>query len=244
MKPTEFRYIDLLEEEEIAGYKIFGIEALLNEFELLASRPKAMLLEGKKGLLTDTKGKTLKELLSFCEDKNYYAYYQLMSPKEYADIPMDKESVFIVALDKMRVRQQEGFRFPERMPISRTINDFLEKGKQWDCYYVELSSAFSIELMREMKSKDTLYQIKSSKVCALQPNSSVPLQMSAIKNTFVRDDFGIRRLTPREIFNFQGYSKRYVLPKVSDTQLYTQAVKSPNWALIKRIKEAIERVFH
>lgn len=244
MKPTEFRYIDLLEEEEIAAYKIFGIEAFLNEFELLASRPKAMLLEGKKGLLTDTKGKTLKELLSFCEDKNYYAYYQLMSPKEYADIPMDKESVFIVALDKMSIKQQEGFQFPERMPISRTINDFLEKGKQWDCYYVELSSAFSIELMREMKSKDTLYQIKSSKVCALLPNASVPLQMSAIKNTFVRDDFGIRRLTPREIFNFQGYSKRYVLPKVSDTQLYTQAIKSPNLALIKRLKEAIERAYH
>jgi hypothetical protein len=243
MKPTEFRYFDLLEEEEIPTYKIFGIEAFQKEFKLLASRPKVMLLEGKKGLLTDTKGTTLKELLSFFEDKNYYAYYQLMSPKEYVDIPMDKESVFIVVLDKMSIKQQKAFQFPERMPISRTINDFLEKGKQWDCYYVELSSAFSIELMREMKSKDILYQIKSSKVCALLPNDSVPLQMSAIKNTFVRDDFGIRRLTPREIFNFQGYSKKYVLPKISDTQLYTQAVKSPNLPLIKRLKEAIDRVF-
>ena len=95
-----------------------------------------MLLEGKKGLLTDTKGKTLKEFLSFLEGKDYHTYYQLMSPKEYADIPMDKESVFIVVLDKMSIKQQEVFQFPERMPTSRTINDFLEKGKQWDCYYV------------------------------------------------------------------------------------------------------------
>lgn len=243
MKPTEFRYFDLLEEEKIPTYKIFGIEAFQKEIELLASRPKVMLLEGKKGLLTDTKGKILKELLSFFEGKDYHTYYQLMSPKEYVDIPMDKESVFIVVLDKMSIKQQEGFQFPERMPISRTINDFLEKGKQWDCYYVELSSAFSIELMREMKCKDTLYQIKSSKVYALLPNASISLQMSVIKNTFVRDDFGIRRLTPREIFNFQGYSKKYVLPKISDTQLYTQAVKSPNLPLIKRLKEAIDRVF-
>lgn len=51
---------------------------------------------------------------------------------------------------------------------------------------------------------------------------------------------GIRKLTPRETFNIQGFPKDYVLPsKISDGQLYKQAGNSVSIPVIKRIARNI-----
>ena len=39
----------------------------------------------------------------------------------------------------------------------------------------------------------------------------------------VLDDNGIRKLTPRECFTFQGFPASYKLPKMSDASLYKLA---------------------
>jgi DNA (cytosine-5)-methyltransferase 1 len=39
----------------------------------------------------------------------------------------------------------------------------------------------------------------------------------------ILDDKGIRKLTPRECFNLQGFSSSYKLPNISDTNLYKLA---------------------
>ena len=39
----------------------------------------------------------------------------------------------------------------------------------------------------------------------------------------IRDDKGIRKLTPRECFNFQGFPATYVMPQLSDSHLYKLA---------------------
>ena len=39
----------------------------------------------------------------------------------------------------------------------------------------------------------------------------------------IKDDNGIRKLTPRECFNLQGFPKDYKLPKLSDSVLYKLA---------------------
>ena len=36
----------------------------------------------------------------------------------------------------------------------------------------------------------------------------------------IRDNIGIRKLTPRECFNLQGFPENYKLPKLSDNKLY------------------------
>jgi len=60
----------------------------------------------------------------------------------------------------------------------------------------------------------------------------------------ILDDKGIRKLTPRECFNLQGFPSNYVLPKsLSDSKLYSLAgnaisipvveliIKKINWCM-------------
>jgi len=51
----------------------------------------------------------------------------------------------------------------------------------------------------------------------------------------VKTKFGIRKMTPRECFNAQGYPKTYKLPEQSDCHLYKQAGNSVCVPVIKRI---------
>lgn len=52
--------------------------------------------------------------------------------------------------------------------------------------------------------------------------------------------YGIRKLTPHECFNLQGYPKDYKLPKdMAQTHLYKQAGNSVVVPVIKRIAEQI-----
>ena len=52
----------------------------------------------------------------------------------------------------------------------------------------------------------------------------------------------IRKLTPRECFNFQGFPKDFILPNSSNASLYRQAGNSVVIPVIRRIAEQIKSV--
>lgn len=61
----------------------------------------------------------------------------------------------------------------------------------------------------------------------------------------ILSDFGIRKLTPRETFNVQGFPMDFIFPKdVSNGQLYKQAGNSVVVSVIKRIAENIKLALH
>jgi DNA (cytosine-5)-methyltransferase 1 len=56
----------------------------------------------------------------------------------------------------------------------------------------------------------------------------------------LRDEAGIRKLTPRETLNFQGFPKSFKTPKqMAISHLYHQAGNSVTVPLIKRIAQQI-----
>ena len=57
----------------------------------------------------------------------------------------------------------------------------------------------------------------------------------------IKDDNGIRKLTPRECFNLQGFPKNFKLPNnVPNSQLYKQAGNSVSVDLIQVNANIIE----
>jgi DNA (cytosine-5)-methyltransferase 1 len=55
----------------------------------------------------------------------------------------------------------------------------------------------------------------------------------------VIDNFGIRKLTPRETFLFQGFPKDFVLPEIARSHLYKQAGNSVPVPVVQRIAKQI-----
>lgn len=61
----------------------------------------------------------------------------------------------------------------------------------------------------------------------------------------VKTKNGIRKMTPHECFNVQGFPKTFVLPNdMSDARLYKQAGNSVCVSVIKRIAEEIKNAYY
>lgn len=139
----------------------------------------------------------------------------------------------------------ERFDFPEKIPLTNRIISFLEPKVDKKYYYSETSKIYP-ELKKYVInhiSTGQVYQwrrkyVRANKsgVCFCQTSN---MGTGGHNVSIILDDIGIRKLTPRECFNLQGFSKNFKLPKISDSSLYCQTGNSVSVRVIKRLAEKI-----
>lgn len=224
------------------GTLFFDIEKIVEKH-----RPKVVFLENVKNLVTHDKGRTFKTILEILEQKlGYKVYSSVLNSLTHANIPQNRERIFIVAFDPNQVKNHVHFMFPDEIKLTKTIHDFFEKGKQEDRYYYQKDHKYYPELIKNMTSKDTVYQWR--RVYVRENKSNACPTLTANMGTgghnvpLIKDDYGIRKLTPRECFSFQGYPKNYILPNIANGRLYMQAGNSVTISLIERIAKNIKKV--
>jgi len=225
------------------GTLFFDLEKIIE-----AKRPKVVFLENVKNLVSHDKGNTFKIILEILEQKlGYKAYTKILNSATHANVPQNRERIFIVAFDTNQINNHSDFKFPEPIPLTKTIHDILEKGKQADSLYYKKDHKYYSELKKTMTSKDTIYQWRrvyvrenKSNVC---PTLTANMGAGGHNVPLVLDDYGIRKLTPKECFAFQGYPMdKYILPNIANSSLYMQAGNSVTTTLIERIGNEILKV--
>lgn len=209
---------------------------------LKAKKPKAFLLENVKNLKTHDKGNTLKVILEKLEKElGYFVKIKVLNTMEYGNLPQNRERVYIIGfLDK---KSYEKFSFPEKIKLTKTIHDCLEKKEVSDKYYYNDKPLFEI-LKKEVKKRDTIYQwrrkyVRENKnnVC---PTLTANMGMGGHNVPLVLNGKGIRKLTPRECANFQGFPKSFKLPNIADSHLYKQFGNSVSVPVIQRIAQCMK----
>lgn len=224
------------------GTLFFDVEEIVAKH-----RPKVVFLENVKNLVSHDKGNTFHTIIEILEKKlKYKIYYKILNTVTHANVPQNRERIFIVAFNPDKVSRIDEFRFPDEIKLTKTIHDILEKGKQDDKYYYPNSHRYYPELAKTIVSRDTVYQWRrvyvrenKSKVC---PTLTANMGTGGHNVPLILDDYGIRKLTPRECFSFQGYPEDYVLPNLANSKLYMQAGNSVTTTLIERIAEEIVKV--
>ncbi len=224
------------------GTLFFDIEQIV-----VKHRPKVVFLENVKNLVSHDNGNTFKTIIDVLEQKlGYKVFTKILNSMTHANVPQNRERIFIVAFDPNQVVNYAEFQFPKQIKLTKTIHDILEKGKQAESLYYKKEHAYFPELEKAMTSKDTVYQWR--RVYARENKSNVCPTLTANMGTgghnvpLIKDDFGIRKLTPKECFSFQGYPENYILPNLANSKLYMQAGNSVTTTLIERISKEIIRV--
>jgi DNA (cytosine-5)-methyltransferase 1 len=224
------------------GTLFFDVEQIIEKH-----RPKVVFLENVKNLVSHDSGKTLNVIIEVLEEKlKYKVFKKVLNSMTHANIPQNRERIFIVAFDPKQVPNFQDFKFPEKIKLTKTIHDILEKGKKEDRYYYPKDHQYYPELKKTMTSKDTVYQWR--RVYVRENKSNVCPTLTANMGTgghnvpLIKDNYGIRKLTPRECFTFQGYPQNYVLPNLANGRLYMQAGNSVTTTLIERIANQITKV--
>ena len=235
------------------GNLFFEIARLIEE---LSEKPKALLLENVKNFFTHDGGNTFKVVQNTLGELGYSVFPHILNTSQLTDIPQNRERTFIICF-----RDESGWNFfPEgtcsslfeyrfrnlTTPSDRMhISDLIIKKKVEDKYYYTESAYMYDDLVKSMKSRDTVYQWRrkyvrenKSDVC---PTLTANMGTGGHNVPLIIDDWGYRKLTPRECFNFQGYPDTFILPKeVSNGQKYKQAGNSVTVTLIKKLAEIIK----
>jgi DNA (cytosine-5)-methyltransferase 1 len=225
------------------GTLFFDIEQIVE-----THKPKVVFLENVKNLVAHDKGNTFKTIKDILDKKlGYKVYSKILNSMTHANVPQNRERIFIVAFDPKQVKNHADFKFPAEIKLTRTIHDILEKGKQPDNLYYTKEHQYYPLLKKAMTSKNTVYQWR--RVYARENKSNVCPTLTANMGTgghnvpLVLDDYGIRKLTPKECFAFQGYPvDKYYLPNIANSRLYMQAGNSVTTTLIERITAEILKI--
>lgn len=228
--------------EDTRGTLFFDIEQII-----IKHRPKVVFLENVKNLVSHDSGNTFKTIISVLESKlGYKIYTKILNTMTHANVPQNRERIFIVAFDPSQVKKHSEFTFPTEVKLTKTIHDILETGRQPENYYYNKNHPYFPQLESAIISKNTVYQWR--RVYARENKSNVCPTLTANMGTgghnvpLIKDDFGIRKLTPKECFLFQGYPKNYILPNIANSKLYMQAGNSVTTTLIERIGNEIIKV--
>jgi DNA (cytosine-5)-methyltransferase 1 len=224
------------------GTLFFDIEQIIDKH-----KPRVVFLENVKNFVSHDNGKTFKVVKEILENKlGYKVFHKVLNSMKYANIPQNRERIFIVAFDPKQVKNYTKFKFPKEIKLTKTIHDFLEKGKQDDIYYYKKEHKYYPELEKTITKKDTVYQwrrvyVRENKnnVC---PTLTANMGAGGHNVPLIKDDFGIRKLTPKECFSFQGYPQEFVLPNVANSKLYMQAGNSVTMPLIQKISDEIVKL--
>lgn len=218
-----------------------------NSHEFIAkNKPRFFIFENVKGLLSDDNGKTFQEWINLLGGKSvnglpilfpyedsvpYHLYWKVLNAKEHG-VPQNRERVFIIGI---RDNSDNNFRFPAEEHLSKKLKDILEEEVS-DKYFL------SEKLLNYFDNHKEIHEERGNGF-KFEPHTIDSKVSSAIStkcgtrqtDPYLKENYRIRRLTPRECFRLMNFPDTFDFSVVSDSQAYKQAGNS----IVVRVLEKI-----
>lgn len=199
-------------------------------------KPKCVILENVKNLLSHDEHKTFETIKTNLESRGYYIRFKVLNTAEITGIPQHRERIYIVCLKSKSIFDRFNLDFPKIE--KKNISEMLDTNVPSKYYYTDSSSAWNL-LKSDVVKKNTIYQYRRVYVRENKSNECPTLTANMGSGghnvPIILDDKGIRKLTPRECFNFQGFPSSYKLPVMSDCNLYKLAGNAVSVPVVKLI---------
>ena len=191
-----------------------------------AKQPRIVFLENVANLTEHDNGKTFNVIHNELAGRGYYIRYIIADACDYG-IPQHRTRTYIVAFkDKVAC---DSFLFPEKVSLEKRITDIIDTSvKVDDHYYYTHNEPKYARLQKAIIDNKQLYRfsdwgIQSSK-------NGIAFTLKANMGTYpnrvpiIRDNFGIRSITPAECLALQGFSSSFTFTDaVPEREQYKQA---------------------
>jgi DNA (cytosine-5)-methyltransferase 1 len=212
--------------------------------------PSVIILENVKNLMSHDDGKTFFTILSSLQEIGYFIKHAVLDTSKITSIPHHRERIYIVGFQDEHWYHQFHFDFDtvQNYPIRHYLQP--EDNIPLKYYYTDNLRVFPIihaSVTKSIYTGNTVYQYRRHYVRENKHNHCPTLTANMGSGghnvPLILDRKGIRKLTPRECFNLQGFPDTYVLPTtLSDSALYKLAGNSVSVPVIRRIIENVMAV--
>lgn len=236
--------------EDVRGTLFFDVADILEKH-----RPRAFYLENVKNLKSHDGGRTFSKIMDVLRNRlGYVVDSKIMNPCEYANVPQNRERIFIVGFDPKQVKiHQENFHdgqfefpFPGKVNLTKNIHDVIDDSVETENLFYKENQIYYKKMKDVIVNPDTVYQwrrvyIRENKsgVC---PTLTANMGEGGHNVPIVRTSKGIRKLTPEECLGFQGFpidaQNSFRFPKnISQSKKYKQAGNSVTEPLVERVSK-------
>ena len=208
--------------------------------------PEILVLENVKNLKSHDKGNTFNVIEQNLINLGYFIKYDILDTCKITNVPQHRERVYMVCFKNKDLYEKFIFNFAQ--VNNKHIKDFLEEDVKDKYYYTDKLKIYDV-VKKEITKKideNVLYQYRrfyvrenKSNVC---PTLTANMGDGGHNVPLLLDNKGIRKLTPRECFNLQGFPKDYKLPNVSDSSLYRLAGNAISIPVIELIVEKLNNI--
>lgn len=200
-------------------------------------QPKVVFLENVQNLMEHDNGKTFLVIYNTLAQFGYSVKYKVINATD-VNIPQNRSRIFIVAFRD--IEDCDKFTFPQSTPLEATIEDIIDRSvKHDDVYYYGSKSRYFKALDAKIVDKTGIYRIDDSGIATRKwdvcPTLKANMGTYHDRVPIIRDDFGVRKLTPMECLAFHGYPKDYSFKGVSLENAYKQCGNTVCVPIIKSI---------
>ena len=207
-------------------------------------QPSVIFLENVANLAEHDNGKTFNVIHNELANRDYFIRYIIADACNYG-IPQHRTRTYIVSFKSQYAC--ETFRFPAEYNLEKHIFDVIDKTvKADDQHYLSRESSQYKRLDKTMTDPEQIYRFSDYGIQSSKDGISFTLKanMGTWYNRvpFIRDDFGIRKITPYECLALQGFPKEYSFPDIPITSVYKQCGNTVCVPIIKGIAEQIRKI--
>ena len=196
------------------GGLFFEIPRMLREFSV---RPRLVILENVPHLLYGANGGWFDEVRTAMRRAGYWFHESAcwtVNVKDATDLPQDRERLFMVAASRDDFTYNP-FAPPTTNAARRSLDDIIDRSVQGDSSaYLPPDNRYYRMIAREMVSGDSernIYQLRRSYVRekkeGLCPTLTANMGNGGHNVPFIRDQWGIRRLSITEVAQLQGFDR-------------------------------------
>ena len=228
-------YREGFEDKKDRGNLFFQIVKILEQ-----KKPSGFMLENVKNLVGHDDGRTFKIIQSTLESLGYHIKYKVLNSMDFG-VPQNRERIFIVGFQDKTIADK--FCFPDPEPLTLQVSDLLSVDVPEKYYYN--GKPLYDRIKDDVTEEGEVYQwrrkyVRRNKkgVC---PTLTANMGTGGHNVPIIKDHKGIRKLTPAECFRLQGFPESYVLPKMSDSCLYTRAGNSVSVPVISAIAKQVSK---
>lgn len=232
--------------DDVRGTLFFDVADVLEKHH-----PKAFYLENVKNLKTHDDGRTFAKIMDVLKNRlGYVVDSNVMNPCEYANVPQNRERIFIVGFDPNQISIPKAnfvngelkFDFPIKTKLTRTIHDIIDDSITDSKLFYKEGHLYYDRMKDVITNPDTVYQwrrvyIRENKngVC---PTLTANMGEGGHNVPIVRTSKGIRKFTPEECLGFQGFpvTRGFHYPQtIAQSKKYKQAGNSVTEPLIEKV---------
>ena len=202
-----------------------------------------IFLENVANLTEHDGGKTFNVIHNELVSRDYSIRYLIADACNYG-IPQHRTRTYIVAFKSQEAC--DSFKFPDECSLEKRIFDLIDKTQKVDDrYYLSADSKNYKRLQAVMTDCEQIYRFADYGIQSSKDGVSFTLKANMgtwrDRVPYIKDDYGIRRITPYECLALQGFPKEFRFSKIPIASAYKQCGNSVVVPVIRQIAENISK---